>query len=340
MRSKSPTGGRLFYPKKHTLKKLSFTTILQMKLLRMAILTLLTAALATSCWKTDEDWSLCGVDNNLVLKFNLRGVPNAEFDKYIGTVDVFLFDADFLFLETRQVSTPMADDTHGTSFTIEPGIYYAVCWGNIGNRSLRPGLDRHNNFENSRIEAGSDDSSDPVFYAPYKIPSFPAATRAEEDYTIYEIVVPSGEQVIHEMEFVKAHREVEVFISRYEGLELYDGEPPVVERSGARRSYDFLLHADPAPHTMRRPSTASGRPDATLSTSFFSALTPLQGDGWVRLFHPTTGQMLAEINIADYVQRNNITDDSYIPIHFIFDMDANVTVTLPAWNNNDITPGK
>jgi hypothetical protein len=186
----------------------------------------------------------------------------------------------------------------------------------------------------------SDESSDPVYYAPYKTPTLLPGTIADGDYTIYEITVPAGVQTVRDMDFAKAHRRVEVFISGYENTEHYDGATaPLVERSGARMGYDFLLRTDPAAHTLRRQSESTGQTEATFSTDFYSNLTPITGDGWVRVLHPDTGVVIGEVNIAAYIAANNITDDSYIPIHFIFDMDANVTVTMPSWTDNDMTPG-
>jgi hypothetical protein len=143
------------------------------------------------------------------------------------------------------------------------------------------------------------------------------------------------------MTFGKAHRHIEVFISGYENTEHYDGSTaPLVERCGARPKYDFLLRADPTPRTLRRQSTsATGRSEATFSTEFYSCLNPIVGDGWVRVCHPQTGVVIGEVKIADYIAAHDITDDSYIPVHFIFDMDANVRVTMPSWINNDVTPG-
>jgi hypothetical protein len=312
-----------------------------MKLLRTTLLTLLTAVLTTSCWKTDEDLSLCGVDNNLILTFSIRDVPNAEFGDHIEQFDVFLFDSEHLFIETRRVSAPSSDGIYKAIFTVEPGTYYAICWGNTGQRSLLPSLDHHNNPENSYIEAGSDESSDPIYYAPHKVPTFllQRTRGASEEYSRYEIVVPPQTQVTRELLFAKAHRQVEVFISGYETSRHYDGAVPFVERSGARRKYDFLLRANPLQHTVRLPSVPSGRSDATLRTSFNSCLTPIMGDGWVRLYHPTTDAVIAEVKIADYIAEHHIEDDSYIPVQFIFDMDVNVRVTLPSWINNDLTPG-
>jgi hypothetical protein len=298
----------------------------------------LTMTTLTSCWKTDEDWSLCAVDDNLVLEFSIENVPDAEFGQYIETFDVYLLDEEMLPLETRRIASPDADGKYRTKYTLNPGTYYAISWGNAGSHSTVFPPRRTHNIENSYVEMADTQTGDPLYYAPHKTPELLPTTRAVSDYTLYEITVPANETTVHPMVFRKVHRTVEVFISRYETTDYYDGKAPIVERTGARSRFDFLLHYDRTPHTLNRRAADSGRTEATLSTSFSSALVPLQNDGWVRLIHPTTGQMLAEINIADYVRQHNITDDSYIPIQFIFDMDANVTVTMPSWNNNDITP--
>ncbi len=307
-----------------------------------ALILLLIPAIITSCWKTDEDWSLCAADENLLLRFRVQGVADADFDEYIDAVDVFLFDAGHNFLEARRVSETAADGSHTTTFSVVPGTYHVVAWGNITANSRHSVMGAASNFENSFIEIASSETGCPIYYAPYKTPGihpdFAASTRADEpDYSSYSVEVLPATQTVKELVFAKAHRKVEVFLTGYENTDLWDGKSPGVEKIGAGGKYDFLLRAHLTPVTLNRRTvreTVDSR--AMFTTAFHSALIPLRSDMEVNIYHPTTGEELATVNLEEYVAENNITDDSYIPILFSFDLDANVSVSMPSWNENPI----
>jgi hypothetical protein len=139
------------------------------------------------------------------------------------------------------------------------------------------------------------------------------------------------------MEFVKAHRVVQVYIQGYEYTAQYDGKAPVVKRTGASDKFDFLLHPDLKPVAFEQTSTPVQTDRGIIyRVDFYSKLVPLQDDMEVALFHPTTGKRITGVNLKRYVRDNGIADDSIIPIMFVFSMDAQVTVTLPSWNNNPV----
>ncbi len=308
-----------------------------------ALILLLIPAIITSCWKTGEDWSLCGTDDNLLLVFRVQGVADAEFDEHIDVVDVFLFDADRNFLETKRVSEAAADGSHSTTFSVPPGTYHVVCWGNVTDNSRLSEMDGTNNFENSFIEIASAETGCPIYYAPYKTPEIHPdhidATRAGEDtdYSAYAVEALPNTQTVKELVFAKAHRKVEVFLSGYENTALWDGHAPMVEKSGAGGRYDFLLRAYLTPVNLNRRTTREmvGGGDM-FTTAFHSALVPLTDEMAVAIQHPTTGEELATVNLEEYVAENDIADDSYIPIHFAFDLNADVSVSLPSWIDNRI----
>lgn len=308
------------------------------------IMLLLIPALVTSCWKTGEDWSLCGVDDNFVLKFRVQDGSDLTFQNNINSVDVFLFGADKNFLDHKLVDKSELDEFKGVTFTVTPGIYHVVCWANVGNNSRYSAMDSNSNYENSYIEISSTESGDPIYYAPYKTPvtrsGISGLTRADDDYAIYSVEVLPNAETVKELTFAKVHRTVQVYMLKYEDTNIYDGEAPVVEQDYAGGKYNFLLKADLTPKTLRQTSVFGPVQNNDMhSAEFYSSLIPITSDMEVNIFHPTSGDNLAKINLEQYVADQNITDDSVIPIMVIFNMDASVSIKLPPWVDNEIVPG-
>lgn len=310
---------------------------------------LLIPALMTSCWKTGEDWSLCGVDDNFTLKFRVQDGTDLTFQNNIYSVDVFLFDADKYFLEHKQVDKSELDVFKGVTFTVTPGTYHVVCWANIDNNSRISAMDENSNYENTYIEivkpaVGLAPTGSPLYYAPYKTPVTRAAysglTRADDEYTIYSVEVLANKETVKELTFAKVHRSVQVYIKGYENTDIYDGKGPDVKQTNAGGKYNFLLHADLTPLDLEQSTIFGTTVNGDMySAEFFSALIPVRDDMHVYLYHPTTGNLLASVNLEQYIAATNITDDSVIPILFTFDpLDASVSITMPSWLDNQIVP--
>ncbi len=309
------------------------------------LLLLLTSMIATSCWKVDEDWSLC--EEILVVDMSLDGVPDSRFTDHIDVVDIYLFDADLKLLQTRKLSSAMLDESLETSFELDHGTYYVVCWANVGSNTRISSTEGH--ILDSHMELVSSETGDPLYYAPKKTPeiypeSKSRAGTGEPDYSIYMAEVVAGTVTTKEMVFTKAHRTVEVFIEGWELLELPGA--PAVERNGAGGRYDFLLRADVTNLLRFRRSTHIVTVDGTeyYRTLFHSALLPLEDyPGSVMLTDPATGDVPdTEVDLAEYVAQKEIEDDSYIPIYYKFkDENGNgdgvsVHIDLPPWEEHNI----
>jgi hypothetical protein len=273
-------------------------------------------------------------------------VPDSEFDEYIDKVEVFLFDADKNYLETVSVSGQGEGGGLTASFTLAPGTYHVVCWGNLNGNSRRCGMDKTNNFENSFVEIASAETGDPVYYTPYRTSlvraatrSLPAsATRAEERYDIYAVKILPGTRTVKELVFVKVHRKVELFVDGHAPVSQETGCGPHVEHCGATGRFDFLLRRQGEGITLKRASrqrVVQGR--EMFTTEIVSKLVPLTGSEEVHIYHPGTGELVKTVNLEQFVQDNKIADTSYIPIHVIFGVDASVSVSVPEWMESEIT---
>jgi hypothetical protein len=313
------------------------------------ILLLTAAALSTSCWQTDQNLSLCPpdetLDNNLELRFRVQNVPDSEFEEYIDRVEVFLFDADKNYLETALLSGSGEGRGGGgltANFTLAPGTYHVVCWGNLNGNSRKCGMDETSNFENSFVEIASAETGDPVYYTPYKTSLVRAATRSldapETRYDIYTVNIPPGTRTVKELVFVKVHRKVELFMDGHAPVSKANGCGPHVEHCGATGRFDFLLRRQCEGITLKRASQqrlVEGR--EMFTTDIISQLVPLTGSEEVHIYHPETGALAATVNLEQFVEENKIADTSYIPVHIVFGVDASVSVSVPAWLANEIT---
>lgn len=301
---------------------------------------LLISSLATSCWRVDEDWSLCGAESSLTLNFKIHGLPNAKFTNYIGVVDIYLFDAERNFLRSVRLSESDGDNLRQAVIDLAPGIYHVICWGNVLD-DMRVSLG-DGRIENSYMEIVSSESGDPLYYAPYtEIETIPEKENTlpgpEIDYSVCAVEVLPGRRNVKNFTFVKIHRTVEMFVNGWTG-----GGAPLAERTGASGGSDFMLHADTTPRNFKRltsPKTIGG---VEMFTAYFhSPLIPLEGyPKWVYLCDPATGEPVGgtKIDLRKFVAANGIEDDSYIPIYYNFNENGGVgvSITLPPWSDNGV----
>jgi hypothetical protein len=299
--------------------KKNFAVILLLSLVSM---------LAVSCIREGAD--LCEAE--LTLKFHLTDTPDEAFTEHIQSVDVFLFDAEGNFHLHKRLERAELDEFPGTTFRLAPGTYHAVCWANASDNTRISEMSGGSTFENSYAGIVSAATGDRVWYAPHN-----------SDGAIPAVEVPIGKSV-HEITFTKVHRTVQVYIEGYEDTELYDGKPPVVKQIGAGGQYDFLLRPDPTRLTLEQTSSY-GETDGGIMyrADFHSMRVPVRSDMEVVLYHPTTGEVLARVNLEQYMAENDITDDSFIPILFTFNtapdpgsMNTWVTIGLPDWLDNPV----
>ena len=305
-----------------------------------ALLLLIIPAMVTSCWKTGEDWSLCGVDDNFTLVFRLEEGSGETFADKIGTVDVILFDSSKQLYDYKRLNRSALDIFNGVTFTVDPGTYYVVCWANISDNSRLSELDENSNFENSFVEIVSAATGCPIYYAPYKTPVARAVTRADIDYTIYEVNVLPQKETVKELRFAKVHRTVQVYVKGFENLKDYDGENPFVERINISGKYDFLLRADLTPRNLKmRSYPVTVNNEDMLLAQFYTALVPVTDNMDINIRYGTDDRISTTVNLKQYITSNNITDDSVVPILVTYDeIDASVSVSLPSWAHNSVDP--
>jgi hypothetical protein len=288
---------------------------------------LIAAALAaTSCWRVDEDTSLC-VGTPLILRFDVEAASRAT-SQGPQNIDAFLFDADGNFVDSRHVS----GGSMRAEFYVPQGVYHAVCWANVGQN--RTAINRTPAMHGSYVNITSTERGTELWYAPGKAPAF-----ENSDLTPHRVVVDSDEETIADLTFSKAHRTVEVYAV---GFNVRSGLAPTAEYSGACGRYDFMLQADPEPVVLRQvmATDLQRNNNNVFVATFTSMLHPMTGSEQVVLLDPTAEESLGSVNLTEFVAAHNIDDDSTIEVAFIYDeLTTEISVQMPSWSDNPIKPG-
>ncbi len=287
------------------------------------------ALAAASCWKVDEDKSMCA-GTDLVLRFTVEDGVQRAASGGPRNIDVFLFDEQGVFVDSRHAAN-VASGEMKVAFNVEQGVYHAVCWANVDGALTA--IRRNGTLGTSFVELTSSEHGSQLWYAPGKAPAF-----ENNDLGLHRVVVDGTDETVVEFTFAKAHRTVEVYAVGFNSVR--SEFSPVVEHAGACGRYDFMLQADPQPVVLRKAMDPDfSRGDDVYAATFTAMLHPLRGSEHVRLINPADGAPIASVDLTQYVAANDIDDDSDIAVAFVYDeFEAKVSVQLPRWSNNEIIP--
>jgi len=303
-------------------------------------------SVAAGCGSSKEDTSQC-ITQNTTLLFRLVDphYGNDIFLQNIHSVDAYIFDDAKMLVSHRRFEVNELADFPGWKLDLPPGDYYAVCWGNADANSRLRTLDPAvGNFDDGFVEIPTNitTTGNPLYYAPYM--EFPgsragggAATRGyiPPEMVPYAFTVYEQQENVKEMDFINAHRTINVYVIGYMYPEL-----PTVTATHLCAKYDFYFHSYETYHdftqTVKKVNAPDGSP-ALLATFYvcFSDITSdmiftLQGtDGHV--FEPV-------INLQQFIRDNHLTDTETIDILYHF-YGFGADITIPGWNTNPITPG-
>ncbi len=298
--------------------------------------------LLASCWRTGEDSSFCTTEDNLVLRFSLeRGATRkATFTELVGSVDVFLYDAAQNIVTSKRLDIEALEAFCGATFTVAPGLYHVVCWGNVDEHSRIDAVHAGAAMPDGSIELTSSGRGSRLYYAPFK-----TQPVLVPDHADHAVEVLASEVTEANMVFAKAHRTVEVFVRNHTEVPDLEGLLPVAEQRHACGRFDFLLCSDPEPFTLTQQTTPTmmtlvgGTPEQFTTAAFHSMLVPVHEQMVIALEHPITGSELASVDLKQYIEENHIEDDSHVQILFTFDLSgARVGISMPEWNSHTIIP--
>lgn len=308
---------------------------------------------------------------SLTLTFDLRDASlwgtRAEADSVdlldvVEAVDVYLFDENMDFVESRRLEMADLENFCGTVFeNIEPGTYNAVCWGNLSDRDALPDLEVGESFDECYIAIKANTTGGPIYYGPGKpietftydgdggggMPMRSGIVSRADDFTPFQAEVVASQDNLKPVEFDNVHRKVRVFIDGWEYADFYDKLPPVVENCDASNRYDFFLRADDTPASLMQISALTDTYECRMyGALFYSAMVPLSESMGICLYNQTNktvadGVPGVEIHFDDWMQENDWTDDQdmalIITFHPTDGNSANVSVSVPSWIRRDVT---
>jgi hypothetical protein len=298
------------------------------------------ALAASSCIK--EDMSKCVRENTTIL-FKYTGTDKSDiFLRDIASVDAFVFDEAKKLVVRRRFESQELGEFAGWRLNLSPGDYYVVCWGNAGDNS------QFNSFtENTttldesfiRIPAHVTTTGDPMYHAPYNPhPQWlPEDVRSRAGEQAYGFTVLAGTNNVKEVNFVRAHRTVNVYIMGYSN----DGgnRPPVVGGTNLCAEYNFYNNSN----DVYRNFIQTARPISTPEGQAFLATFHFGFSEITDAMNFTVGQGNAEsilqtVNLKKFIEDNPSAYGNTINIMVRFS-DMGVTITIPEWGGGSIEPG-
>lgn len=290
----------------------------------------------TACVR--EDNSDCMFSGNLILKLDLINSEGVSLlREKINSVDVFVYDTDNRLLVHKRVMKDEQNRLGDFCFTVEPGSYRVVCWGNIGAETRIVGLEDSLSFENCYLETVSDETASPLYYAPLKNPS----DKTEDggvDYGLYEVSVLPGEVTTKEMLFVRAHRTVRVYLKGYESV--YETQPPRIRFNRMPVYSDFFLRTGGERKNYELMPSSVNREGHRLMVAFNAMITPFADDMLIEVVRSSDNEVVTTINLKEYVgeHRSEIEDINEFNVEIRYLVNGAVEITLPDWGNIPLEP--
>ena len=288
----------------------------------------------TGCIKEDLDGCPTGGSARLVFHYTIAGVD--KLPDYVFGIDAIIFDEDGKFLMHEGLDVQSQAARTELLLTLDPGIYYFVCWGNVADHSV------YSSFI-SGVTALTDCSieispgitaGDPIYYAPAKAAP-PASRTLAPQYDIHKIEIMSDEHVVKDVEFVKAHRSITVYLKNAPGAP----NAPKVRVNHLCKSYNFLFepqaHIGDFTHITSSGQYAGETYDMAV---FYAGMGQITSDMDVNVLHGADERILHTENIGEFLTANpsHDPDDIHMVIEF---SELGVTVTVPSWNEKPVTPG-
>ena len=304
-----------------------------MKIQRLLTVLLLITAMS-GCIR--EDLDDCPTGHNVVLHFNyVYQGSNNLFGQRVENVEIIIFDMDGNFVTSFFSETSDIDES-GAAFSLPPGTYRIVCWGNIFTHT---DVQEGSNITAARVyhtgrSQGEADNGDPLFYAPR------IRNLNDPDADILTITVPERGSVEKLIDFTAAHKTVEVVVT---GFSDNGNITPQIEFTNQPSAYDFFLRTIPGqPMDYFQDSQVETRAQNMAVATFNLPLFERDNTINIRIIRPSTGAVIHTISLKQYLIDNNITlthgDWDFISILVVFN-DLGAVISVKPWDGTNVSPG-
>lgn len=313
-----------------------------------AALALMFTLFMTGCLK--QDYSDCFDEENVVLKFDLLNSDGTSIfaDKIYG-IDVMVYDANHHYVAQGRLSKTDLNEFPGIRFTLEPGEYRVVCWGNITNNSNIFGISDAGVFGECYLETVSDATGCPIYYGPEKeitdrdTPIVVRGSGTGIDNADHTLVVQPNKQNTKDILLTQAHRNIKVFVKGYETA--VEGAAPTVQMTDMPVRYDFQLRTCPSRKNYSSKAVNVETPSGAMQMTSFNfpiSESDFQEDMILNIIRDSDRGIETSVSLKDWVEENKskISDLLEFSILLIYDeLNGMVTITVPDWGNEDVGPG-
>ena len=311
---------------------------------------------------TKEDRSDCILEDNATFMFVLKDQDGIDrFAQNIKMVDFVLFGEDGIMYSYNRLNESALSRFPGIKKTLPVGRYYAVCWGNVADNSHFTGLNTGiTNWNDCFIEIPSTATrtGDPIYYAPYKRnPYSRSADMPEErytgDYTLWEIIIPHGSNTVKEMNFIRAHRTVNVYIKGLTDILGNVEYLPTIEAQNVWGKYNFFYETQDyrvnfiQQTILKNIGNGTGLQEGEVqenevpiaSATFHGGFGEIFSDINLIVRKGSDGSIVHTVNLRQFLLNNPEEDKNDVNILISFLDDFGVTVTVPDWDAGMVTPG-
>ena len=318
-----------------------------MKIVKLLSVILLLIAVS-GCTKEDRDD--CMRPDNVTLMFVLKDQDGTDrFMQRIKTADLVLFNEDGIMYSYDRLNESALSRFPGIKKTIPPGRYYAVCWGNVADNSRFSGLNTGVASWNDcfiEIPSTATGTGDSIYYAPYRRNPYSRSAGMSEqrytgDYTLWEVIVPTGGTVIKEMNFIRAHRTVNVYVK---GLADRVGNIdylPTIEAQRVWGKYNFFFETQDYRVNLSQQSvlTEPVNGETVTLTKFHGGFGEVLTDINLIVKKGSDGTAIHTVNLRQFLLSHPEEDNNDVNILISFLDDHGVEVSVPDWNTGNLTPG-
>lgn len=283
---------------------------------------------------------------NLVLRPDLLNEEGESLlTEKINSIDVFIYDLYNRPVAHKRVTKSEEERFPDIVFTLDPGRYRVISWGNIEKLTLVSAINEGCSLGESFLETISDVTGSPLYYSPQKVPSerdepIPEYSSIEGvDLSPYTIDIPPDKVIVKEILFSKAYRTIGIYLKGYEAI--YGFQPAKIRLTNMPVRYDFLLRTDPSRKNYEANSyyviTENGQ---RLVAVFRLMIAPITEDMKIEIVRSSDNETVTTVDLSKYVQDNilDIEDINEFSLEIRYLMSGAVEIAIPGWSNVVIEP--
>lgn len=276
------------------------------------------------------------------LEFSLRDDRGDNvFNSHISAVDLGIYDSGGALVMTKNLSGTELQQYRGTELTLDPGTYYVVGWGNVGDNTRYKGVYdslphgpyiTYNDLTDGLTDGFGADA-DKIYYAP------DSRSRAEGLSGAYLMRVDPVAGYSGILEFTPAHRTVKIYIAGY------DGTPGVELRNipAGLAWFGMAWLTDQSGSKLRQTASRTTRPEEKDGTWYdHAAFDTFHFDEDNDIVLNVTDRMSPEpaftITLNEALEEIGFPAGVTISIMLEF-TPAGVEISLPQWENQEVDPG-